>query len=106
MVIYNVTVNIEEQSEKEWLHWMQTEHIPEMLQLEMFLKAKLTKVRVEEEMGGVTYSIQYTATDQKGLDQYYREHAEVLRSKNHKFAGKFVAFRTELEVIGEFVKPH
>ena len=104
MVIYNVTVNIEEVSEKEWLHWMQTEHIPEMLELDMFLKAKLTKVRVQEELGGTTYSIQYTANNQEGLDSYYKNHADVLRSKSNKFAGKFVAFRTELEVIGEYVK--
>ena len=104
MIIYNVTINVEKEIEKDWLHWLQTEHIPEMLQLSMFLKAKLTKVRVDEEMGGVTYSIQYTATDQKGLDKYYQQHAEILRSKSNKFAGKFVAFRTELEVIAEFIK--
>ncbi len=29
MYIYNVTVNIEESAEKDWLDWMKNKHIPE-----------------------------------------------------------------------------
>ena len=60
MYIYNVTVNIEETIHDEWVRWMNEEHIPEMLATGKFTKALMTKVLVEEEMGGVTYSIQYT----------------------------------------------
>lgn len=101
MHIYNVTINIEETKHKEWLDWMKNEHIPEMLATGKFSKALLSKVLVEEEMGGLTYSVQYT-TDSKGtLEQYYTEDAERLRAKSNKFAGHFVAFRTELEIINE-----
>ena len=61
----------------------------------------MTKVLVEEEMGGTTYSVQYTSPSKETLQAYYDQDAETLRAQSNKFAGKFVAFRTELEVIGE-----
>lgn len=101
MIIYNVTINIEESIEKEWLSWMQQEHIPEVIATGKFVKALMTKVRVDEEMGGVTYSVQYGCPSQAHLDAYYEEDADRLRQASNKFAGKFVAFRTELEVISQ-----
>jgi hypothetical protein len=102
MYIYNVTINIDESVEKEWLTWMQS-HIPEVLATGRFISAKMTQVLVEEEMGGVTYSIQYTAKTREDLDNYYKYDAGKLRSDGMKlFADKMVAFRTELKVVEEF----
>lgn len=102
MYIYNVTINIDESVHDDWLKWIQKEHIPEMLATKKFTTAKLTRVLVEEEMGGLTYSVQYTTKDKATLQKYYNEDAERLRNKSKAFEGKFVAFRTELEVISEY----
>lgn len=102
MIIYNVTVNVDDSVKEEWLHWINI-HIPQVLATGKFLEAKLTKVLVEEELGGTTYSIQYRAKTRTALEEYYRDHAERLRQDGLKrFADKTVAFRTELEVIDEF----
>ncbi|WP_416446354.1 DUF4286 family protein [Leeuwenhoekiella sp. A16] len=101
MIIYNLTVNIEESIHDEWLYWMRNEHIPDVLATGKFNKALMTKVLVEEEKGGITYSIQYTAKSKDALARYYKEDADRLRAETNKFAGKFVAFRTELEIISE-----
>ncbi|OED43089.1 hypothetical protein AB832_02735 [Flavobacteriaceae bacterium (ex Bugula neritina AB1)] len=101
MYIYNVTINIEQSVHEEWLLWMKNNHIPDMLATGKFSKALMTKVLVEEEMGGVTYSVQYTTDSKKTLEQYYREDAPKLRADAERFAGNFVAFRTELEIISE-----
>jgi|SRR5699024_2909346 len=101
MYIYNVTINIDESVHDRWLEWMKTEHIPDMLATGKFSKALMTRVMVEEEMGGITYSIQYRAKDKDALEKYYTEDAEKLRAKSKPFEGKFVAFRTELEIISE-----
>lgn len=101
MYIYNVTVNIQEDVQDEWVEWMKTEHIPDMLKTGKFVKALMTRVMVNEEMGGVTYSVQYTAESKQMLERYYEEDAKTLRGKSAIFEGKFVAFRTELEVITE-----
>lgn len=101
MIIYNVTINVQEDIEQEWLVWMQQTHIPEVIATGKFVKALMTKVRVEEDMGGVTYSIQYGCPSQELLDAYYEDDQERLQEAGNKFAGKFVAFRTELEVISQ-----
>lgn len=101
MYIYNVTINVQEDIHDAWLKWMKEEHIPDMLNTKKFSKALLTKVQVKEPMGGITYSVQYTTRDKKTLQKYYQENAGELRSKSKAFDGKFVAFRTELEVISE-----
>ncbi len=101
MYIYNVTINIEDSVHDEWVNWIQKEHIPQMLATGKFTKAKMTRVIIEEEMGGTTYSIQYTTDSKETLEQYYKEDADKLRSESKRFAGKFVAFRTELEVVFE-----
>lgn len=106
MYIYSVTVNIDKSVEEKWLKWIQNEHIPEMLELRKFSKAKLCKVLIKEDMGGVTYSIQYSTDSIGTLHTYYEENATEMREKGMRlFANKFVAFRTELEVVDEQFSP-
>jgi Domain of unknown function (DUF4286) len=87
MIIYNVTINVDESIHLDWLKWMQNKHINEVLATGLFTQAKLVKVLVEEEMGGTTYAVQYF-TD----------------SKLKLVGDKMLAFRTELEVMEEFYK--
>ena len=102
MYIYNVTINIDETVHQEWLTFMES-HIPEVLNTGKFISAKFTEVLVEEDMGGKTYSIQYTANTKKDLQDYYKEDADKLRVEGlQKFGNKMLAFRTELRVIKEF----
>jgi len=101
MIIYNVTTNVEESIHTEWLEWMRNEHIPAVLATGKFIKAVLTRVLVDEAMGGITYSTQYTAENKEMLERYYKEDAAGLRRETGRFTGNFVSFRTELEVITE-----
>ena len=101
MYIYNVTINIQEDIHEKWLEWMKIEHIPEMLATGKFSKALMSRVMVEEEMGGFTYSVQYTTQNKEMLQKYYEEDSARLRAKTRPFEGKFVTFRTELEIVSE-----
>ena len=103
MYIYNITTNIEETSHDAWVKWMKEIHIPEVLSTGKFLSAKFTKVLIEEDMGGFTYSVQYTVQDKATLDRYYEEDApKLIESIQRNFAGKLVSFKTELEVVDEY----
>lgn len=101
MYIYNVTINIDESIHRDWLNWMKTEHIPAMLKTGKFSNALMTRVEVDEEMGGITYSVQYRTDSKETLNRYYKEDADEMRAQSKPFEGKFVAFRTELQVISE-----
>lgn len=102
MYIYNVTINVDEKIHDKWLKWMQEEHIPATLKTGKFTKALMTRVLVEEEMGGITYSIQFTAESRQELDSFYREDLQGLRNAGVRFQGQFAAFSTELQVVGEY----
>ncbi len=100
MYVYNITTNIQETEEKRWLEWMQNTHIPEMLATGKFLSAKMCKVLVKEDMGGVTYSVQYMVDSLETLNEYYNNEAQILKNKaNSLFAGQFVYFETEMQLI-------
>lgn len=99
MIIYNVTVNIENDVHDEWLQWMKEKHIPDVMATGFFIENKICKVLVKEEQG-TTYSIQYTCENLNSLQEYQRLHAPQLQKEHaDKFANKFVAFRTLLEII-------
>lgn len=103
MIIYNVTINIDESVHDEWLEWMKSEHIPQVLGTGKFDKATLSQVLVEDEMGGLTYAVQYRSYSRAALEAYYREDAERLRNEGQKrFADKMLAFRTELQIVDEY----
>lgn len=103
MYIYNVTTNIDESVHDQWLKWMKEVHIPDVLATGKFLSAKMCKVLVEEELGGITYSVQFTTLDKETLQSYYDNNASKLQLDAMKlFPNKFVTFRTELEVIDEY----
>ena len=102
MYIYNVTINIDESVHDEWYRWMREKHIPDMLSTEKFSKAKMSQLMIKEEMGGITYSVQYTTDSLETLQEYYNENAATLQEEGLRlFKDKFVAFRTELKVITE-----
>ena len=81
---------------------MQTKHIPEILATKKFSSARIVKVLIEEEMGGTTYSVQFTTDSKATLQKYYDEDAPKLRAEGQQlFGDKMLAFRTELELISE-----
>lgn len=103
MILYNVTINIQESVHDKWMQWMQQKHINDVLATGKFTSARLVKVLVEEEMGGVTYAIQYTTDSMETLQKYYDEDAPRLREEGAKLFGeKMLAFRTELQLVAEF----
>jgi hypothetical protein len=102
MLIYNVTVNVEEAVHQQWLKWMREIYIPEMLQTNLFTNARILRVMVDEQMGGITFSVQYYAKDKKSLERYYSEYLDAFSIKERQhFSDQLVSFSTELEVLSE-----
>ena len=101
MYIYNVTVNIDGAVHDDWLQWMKSVHIPDVLATGIFLDNRLCQVMVEEEQG-ITYSIQYRLKNLEDLERYQKEHAPRLQAEHGaRYRDKFVAFRTILRIEDE-----
>ena len=100
MIIYSVTVSIDQEVQAEWVQWMRDVHIPDVMATGYFLENRFAKVLLVDEEGGVTYSVQYLCKNMADLQQYQGSHAPRLQADvKAKFDRKFVAFRTVLETI-------
>lgn len=101
MVMYHVTVKITPEKSEEWLHWMKTIHIPEVLNTGYFIKCRLSRLEVDDQ-DGQTFSVLYDCPSEEYLTKYMSLCAPELQKKHiDKFAGQFVAFRTVLNVDAE-----
>ncbi len=101
MIIYNVTINIEDDAHDAWLSWMKETHIPQVMQTGMFVDYSFSKLldRQDDETG-TTYVIQYLANTMADYETYQAEYAPGLQAETRKyFDGKFVAFRTLIERV-------
>ena len=99
MILYNVTINIDESVHDEWLHWMKTVHIPDVMATGFFLENRLARILAEEQ-GGMAYSIQYTLKSMDDYNAYQANHAPRLQNEHTmRYKGKFGAFRTLLHIV-------
>lgn len=101
MILYNVTVNVEASVEREWLEWMQNEHILDVLNTGMFKYAKIFRLlNVEQTEGTATYAVQYFAASMEDFDAYQEKFGSTLRSEHEtRFGGRTVSFRTLMEEV-------
>jgi Domain of unknown function (DUF4286) len=99
MILYNVTINIDEDVHDEWLQWMKEVHVPDVMRTGLFIENKICRLLSTEEQG-VTYSFQYLCKSMNEYTSYQSTHAPKLQEDvKKKYAGKFVAFRSLLEVL-------
>lgn len=102
MILYNVTVSIDPEIKDEWLDWMRSTHVPDVMSTGCFIESRISRVHAEED-GGLTFAISYVSASQEMYDHYQATHAPRLQ-KDHsdRYAGKFAAFRTMLTILDEF----
>ena len=101
MILYNVTINVEQSVETEWLAWMRTEHMLDVLNTGMFATAKIFRLlAVEQSEGTATYAVQYFAETMEKYQHYQEEFAAALQQEaQQKFGSKTVSFRTLMEEV-------
>lgn len=99
MLLYNITIILEEAAEGEWLTWMQDVHIPMVMNTGRFVSNRLLKV-LDSPNEGVTYCVQYVADNLKDYESYILEEAPALQEAlEMRFKDRHVAFRTLMEYV-------
>ncbi len=100
MIIYNVTVNVEESVHEDWLAWMRNVHIPEVMSKGIFSGHRMFRVLADEGSGSYTYAIQYTCDSLELAETYRERFAPALQEESRRrYKDKTVAFRTLLELV-------
>ena len=99
MFIYNVTVNIADDTHQDWLKWMKEKHIADVMKTGCFIDSQIVKeLYVEDE--GHTYSVQYKFLEMADIEKYQKEFAQALQAEHkEKFGEKYTAFRTLLQIM-------
>ncbi|MBY0245250.1 MAG: DUF4286 family protein [Sphingobacteriaceae bacterium] len=99
MLVYNVTVIIEESSAEEWLKWMNETHIPAVMATGKFIDHRVLKV-LDSPNEGKTFCIQYNLKNMDDYLIYQKDFAPTLQTESMKyFKDKFVAYRTLMQKI-------
>lgn len=101
MIIYSVTVNVEDDIHEDWLKWMKEVHIQDVMNTGFFVDQMMSRIISHNpEESGTTYNIQYQCESMKKLHEYQTKCASKLQKEHtERYEGKFVAFRTLLEKI-------
>jgi len=95
MIIYNVTIKITKEAHDDWLNWMKTVHVPDVINTGLFVDASIRKLLYVEKDDGITYSIQYRLTEMDKLHEYQEKYAKALQADHtERYKDQFVAFRT------------
>ncbi len=102
MILYNVTVSIDESAEQDWLNWMRSKHIPDVITTGCFTEARLSRIHAEEQ-GGLAYAVSYVAESHEKFEEYQANHAPALQKEHtDRYSGRFAAFRTMMTIVEEF----
>lgn len=101
MIIYNVTVNIDEAAAPEWLKYMKEKHIPDVMETNCFQKYVVCKLLTRQsDEDGETYAIQYYCENMEKYNLYNDKFSSKLQQEHSDlYGGKFVAFRSLMEVV-------
>jgi hypothetical protein len=99
MIVYNVTINIDESIHADWVKWMKEKHLSDVMATGMFTSYKFLKLlSKQDDETGETYAIQYFAPTMENYEKYQAEFAPALQKDGRDlFGDKFHAFRTLLE---------
>lgn len=100
MLLYNVTVGIDKEIEQEWISWVKTIHIPDVMKVGVFVDYKFYKVLTHDDGGSSSYCIQYFTPTIDQFQQYLDGFAKSLIEEHHlKFKDRHVIFQTLLEEV-------
>ena len=100
MIIYNVTIKVEQSIADQWLQWLLNEHIPDIMQTGCFSSHKVVRLLEVDESEGPTYAIQYHADSKADYNRYIEMHATTMRQKSvDKWGNRFIAFRSVMQVV-------
>lgn len=100
MIIYNVTIKVQDTIKENWLTWLKEEHIPDMISTGCFTHAHILLLLEVDDTEGPTYAVQYFAESKALYNAYIENHATEMRQKSFaKWGNKFIAFRSVMQVV-------
>jgi len=99
MILFNITIILDNEIHYDWLNWMKTKQIPDVMKTGCFVSNRLLKV-VDSPNDGVTYCVQYISESLDKLNQFKQKHDHLIQANIPvQFNNKLVVFPTVMEFI-------
>jgi len=100
MIVYNISIKINNAIGAEWVDWQKEEHIPDVMATGQFYDVKFYRLLEQHESDDLTYIVQYFASSIDHYNTYIRDFAQSLRQKAFdKWGSQFIAFRTIMQAV-------
>lgn len=100
MIIYNVTIQLQHNIEEAWVSWMKETHIPDVMNTNCFEKFQMVKLLEIDETDGVTYAVQYYASNYLNYKYYTENFAKQLQQQSFdEWGNQFIAFRSIMQIV-------
>ena len=100
MLIYNVTVKVDNEIADDWLRWVLTEHGPEHIATQCFSKFNVLRLLEIDEEDGPTFALQFYAENKTDYERFLQEFLKDLKQKSfEKWGQRTLDFRTVMEVL-------
>ena len=99
MILYNVTIIIDDAIEEEWLRYVRASYIPRIMATGTFVSNRLLKV-LDSPNEGSTYCIQFVADDLPRYHTFQNEFLQPIQAEHqNQFENRFVLFSTVMEYV-------
>jgi hypothetical protein len=100
MFLYNVTVGIDKEIEKDWLEWIKQNYLPAVAATGFFVESKIYRIVTHDDENSVSYSIQLFAHHIEDVVQYLAQHTDtIIETHRQRFKDRHVVFNTLLEEV-------
>jgi hypothetical protein len=99
-IVYNTTIKIDPQIEKQWIEWQKNENLPAVMGTGLFTEYKFFRLLQEDEAEGPTYVIQYFASSIDLYKKYIDEFATLFGERSFaKWGDQFISFHTVMKSV-------
>ncbi|MEO8112692.1 MAG: DUF4286 family protein [Ginsengibacter sp.] len=100
MLIYNVTIKIDNNIESDWITWQKDVYIPAVMRSGFFYDSQFSKLISHQDADGKTYVVQFYAKDDDAFENYKARHAgESNDLLSARWGNKFVVFESLLAAV-------
>ncbi|HEY0898563.1 MAG TPA: DUF4286 family protein [Sphingobacteriaceae bacterium] len=99
MILYNITIIIDDAIERDWVSYIQGSYIPQIMGTGAFVSNRLLKV-LDSPNEGYTYCLQFIAEDLSKYHNFQNDFfAPIQAAHQQQFENKFVSFSTIMEYV-------
>ena len=100
MIIQNITYSINKDLEQDFLNWMQSVHIQNVMITGFPKSFKVMRLLTEVENGGATFSVQYNFDTMNNFEIFENVYFDDLNYEvDKRYRGKYVFFPSLLEEL-------